>query len=183
MKSLRVLRLLPVFTAMLAATTAVQAADLTLFVGGAKPGKLNRSGITTVLDSGPIFGARLSTNFVPFFGMEHTLAFSSDYLFPRGVASVTEAKGFVYSANLIINIPVGKTVPYATAGLGLIHQYGSRDLPIGTSFAVNYGGGLKIPKLIGPLGLRFDARGYTAPRVFSTTLNILEITGGILIGF
>ncbi len=183
MNSLHVRRLLPTMVLTFLIAPCAHSADLTLFVGGVKPGKLSRSGIITALDSSPIFGARLSTNFVPFFGMEHTLAFSSDYLFPRGIESVTQAKGFVYSSNLIVNIPIGKTVPYATAGIGLIHQYGSRDLPLGTSFAVNYGGGLKIPKLVGPLGLRFDARGYTVPRVFSTKLNILEISAGILLGF
>jgi hypothetical protein len=159
------------------------AADFTFFIGGAKPGKLNSSELKTALDGSPVYGFRLSTNFVPLFGMEHTLAFSSDYLFPRNLPNVTEAKGVVFNSNLIVNLPVRKVVPYVTAGVGLIHQYGSGNLPVGTKFAFNYGGGLKFPRLAGPLGFRFDARGYTAVGIFSTRLNILEVSGGVLLSF
>ena len=69
----------------------------------------------------------------------------------------------------------------ATGGVGLIHQYGSPDLPVGTKFAVNYGGGLKFPRLVGPLGLRFDARGYTAVDTSGSSLNMLEVTAGVLL--
>jgi hypothetical protein len=164
---------------VLAASGYLKAADFTVFVGGVKPGKLNRSGILTSLDSSPVFGARMSTNFVPAFGLEYTVAFSSDYLFPHNTPGVTDTKGFVGNVNLIVNIPLRVVTPYATAGVGLIHQYGSGDPPVGTKFAFNYGGGLKFPKVIGPLGLRFDARGYTAVAVFSSKLNILEVSGGL----
>ena len=161
-----------------------RAADLTAFVGGVMPGKpITAQGIKLALDKSPVFGLRLATNFVPMFGLEHTLAFSSDYLLPHNAAAVLNAKGFVYNSNLIINVPAGRAVPYVTAGVGLIHQYGSPDLPVGTKFAFNYGGGLKIPRLFGPLGLRFDARGYTATGIFSRQLNIFEVTGGVLISF
>ena len=161
-----------------------QAADLTGYVGAVMPGKLAYSNLTDAgLGRSPIFGLRLGLNFVPRLGMEHTLAFSSDYLFPRNLSSVTQAKGFVYNGNLIVNIPVGRTVPYVTAGLGLIHQYGSPVEPVGTKFAVNYGGGMKFPRLWGPFGLRFDARGYTATGILSTRLNMFEVSGGVLISF
>ena len=159
------------------------AADLTLFVGGAKPGKLKKSGILTSLDGGPVFGARLGVNFVPALGVEGTLAFSSDYLFPRSFAEVTDTKGFVGSTNLIVSFPHKHVVPYLTAGAGLIYQYGSGNPPVGARFAVNYGGGLKLRKLVHSLGLRVDARGYTALGIFSRQLNILEVSGGLLISF
>ena len=160
-----------------------RAADLTVFLGGVKPGKITVRGVTTPLDSSPVFGLRLSTNFVPLFGMEHTFAFSSDYLFPRGLSDIKNSKGFVYNSNLILNIPAMRVVPYVTAGVGLVHQYGSPNLPVGTKLAFNYGGGLKLPHLAGPLGLRFDLRGYTATGIFSNKLNMFEMTGGILLSF
>ena len=159
---------------------ASPAADLTFFVGGLNPGSLGYKDVKTSLDTSPVFGMRVATNIVPYFGLEHTLAFSSDYLFPHNVSAIKDAKGFVYNSNLIFNIPVGKVVPYLTAGAGLVHQYGDSDMPVGTRFAFNYGGGLKFPRLIGPVGLRFDMRGYRAGTV-SNKLNILEITGGVLI--
>jgi hypothetical protein len=168
-----VVLLLPVFSAY--------AADLTLFVGGLKPGKLSQQGAEIPLDSGPVYGVRAAMNFVPMLGMEHTLGFSGDFLFPSKSTAITDAKGFIYSGNLIINIPAGHTVPYVTAGVGMLRQYGSTSLPLGTKFAFNYGGGLKFPRLFGPLGLRFDVRGYSTSNVISNKLNMLEVTGGLLI--
>jgi hypothetical protein len=170
------------FLAVFLLAMPLQAADLTFFVGGVNPGTINYKDIKTSLDGSPIYGARLGTNFVPFFGMEHTLAFSSDFLFPHNVEGIKEAKGFVYNSNLIFNIPVKNTVPYFTVGAGLIHQYGDSNMPVGTKFAFNYGGGLKFPRLVGPLGLRFDLRGYRAGSV-SNKVNLLEVSGGVLISF
>lgn len=164
-----------------------EATDITGYVGYVKPGQLSVNNVKTALDGSPIFGFRLGVNFVPMLGMEHTFGFSSDYLFPRNVSAITNPKGFVYNANLLLGVPVGHTVPYVTAGLGLIHQYGTSGLPddakVGTKFAFNYGGGMKFPKLWGPLGLRVDLRGYTATGVFSNRLNMFEVTGGLLFSF
>jgi hypothetical protein len=159
------------------------AADLTGFVGGIKPGKLSIQGVSSPLDGSPVYGFRLGLGFLPFLGQEHTLAFSSDYLFPSSLKEITESRGFVYNSNVIFNAKLGSAVPYLTAGLGLIHQYGSPNLPVGTRLAINYGGGVKFPRIIGPFGLRFDARGYTAVGVSSGNLNMLEVSGGVLISF
>jgi hypothetical protein len=156
-----------------------RAADLTFYVGGVNPGSINYNDLETPLDSSPMFGFRAAHYFVSNFGFEHTFAFSSDYLFPRSLSDITEANGFVYNSNLIVNIPVGIAVPYVTAGAGLVHQYGDENLPVGTKFAFNYGGGLKFPHLAGPLGLRFDLRGYRAG--FSDKVNMFEFSGGVLI--
>ena len=157
--------------------------DFTVFAGGVRPGTIASDVGKIFLNGSPIFGLRLMNDIVPLFGMEHTLAFSSDFLFPRGIQSVTDARGLVFSSNLIFTIPVGKSAPYITAGIGLIHQYGSADLPVGTKFASNYGGGIKFPRLAGPLGLRFDVRGYRATGIFSGGLNILEASAGLLLSF
>jgi len=161
--------------------THLQASDLTFYVGGVKPGSISYHSVQTSLDGSPVLGFRLGTNFVPLFGMEHTLAFSWDYLFPKNPA-VKEARGFVYNSNLILNFPVKLAVPYVTAGAGLIHQYGDTDEPVGTKFAFNYGGGLKFPHVAGPLGLRLDLRGYRAG-ILSNKLNLFEISGGVLFSF
>jgi hypothetical protein len=176
-------RILSGFVLVIAFSAAhLSAADMTFFIGGVKPGSISYHNVKTSLDSSPVFGLRLSTGFVPFFGVEHTLAFSSDYLFPSGTA-IKEAKGFVYNSNLIFNAPAkSAVVPYVTAGVGLIHQYGDADMPIGTKFAVNYGGGLKLPHLVGPLGLRFDLRGYRAGG-FSNKMNLFEVSAGLFLSF
>lgn len=168
--------------AVLLSSAQVGASDLTFFVGGVKPGEITFRDVKTSLDSSPILGVRLANSIVPLFGLEHTLAFSSDYLFPDSLDQISETKGFVYNSNLILNLPLKafSAVPYLTAGAGLIHQYGDSDLPVGTKFAFNYGGGLKFPRLAGPLGLRFDVRGYRAG-ILTKKLNLLEVSGGVLL--
>ena len=174
-----------VFIALMQAMASVfsvtaEAADLTFFVGGVKSGSINYHDVKTSLDGSPIYGARVGAKLVRFLGMEHSVAFSSDYLFPRKAAAIKDANGFVYNGNLIIEIPANGVVPFVTAGVGLMHQYGDEDLPVGTKFAVNYGGGVKFPSLAGPVGLRFDIRGYRAG-VVSNKLNMIEVSGGVII--
>ena len=47
-----------------------------------------------------------------------------------------------------------------------------------TFLSLSYGGGIKVYRLWGPVGLRFNAGGQTIPRFFDHTINSLEITGG-----
>lgn len=155
-----------------------RAQDVTLFLGGSVPGSISVDNVDTDLANGHIWGVRLSTGFIPFLGLEHTLGLSSDYLFPKNTSDIEDAKGVVYNSNAIATIPLGRFSPYGTIGIGFIRQYGSEKLPVGTKFAVNYGGGLKSPKLLGPFGLRFDARGYSVKN-----LNIFEISAGLLISW
>jgi hypothetical protein len=180
-----------VLIAIFLSASGAHATDLTLFLGGAIPGKLNSDLLTHVgqtyhdLTKGPIFGLRLHNSILPVIGLEHTLAFSTDYLSPKSMLNPQNARGFIYNTNLLVNIPLAKIMPYATAGVGIVHQYGLQDSPIGTKLAFNYGGGLKLVRLAGPLGLRFDIRGYRAMKVnFLSSegrLNILEASAGLVI--
>lgn len=174
-------------------SSAASATDLTFFIGGAIPGKLSSDIVTsptsTVRDltNGPIFGFRLNNNILRVIGLEHTLAFSTDYLTPKAVLNPQNARGFVYNTNLLVNIPVKKFIPYGTIGVGIIHQFGYPDSPIGTKLALNYGGGVKFARLLGPLGLRFDMRGYRAMRLLFVSskggLNIFEGSAGLFLSW
>ena len=72
--------------------------------------------------------------------------------------------------------------PYVTAGLGTIVSWGSGHSDLGTKFAVNYGGGLKI-RPAGPVGVRIDARAYSVFGVQIQTLKMGEVTVGVLFAF
>jgi hypothetical protein len=183
MKFYRLLELSFVFVLLFVFVSSALAQDLTVFAGGQFPGSMTVQNVVTSLDKGPVYGVRFSTPFALNVKMEQTLAFSNDFLFPHNLSGITKANGLLFSSNLLVNIPVGKMVPYVTAGVGFMRQSGSSNLPIGTKFTFNYGGGLKLPKLIGPIGLRFDARGYTAPGVLSHSVSLLEISGGVLFSF
>ncbi len=177
-------RVLPLaFLALLLLPATLCAQDLTIYAGGLFPGHVTVNNVRTALDRGPVFGVRLSTGFAAFLKLEGNIALSNDFLFPHNQPGVTSAKGVMVNANLLADLPLGKAVPYVTLGLGLMHQYGSGDLPIGTKFDINYGGGLKLPKMYGPIGFRIDGRGYTATGVFSHSVNMFELSGGVMFSF
>ena len=153
------------------------AADITLFTGIQNPGKLTINNVVRDTKLGGVFGARFSTGQV--IGFEQTLAYSPNFL-------ESSRRAVTVQSNLHVGIPAGRVVPYATAGVGLIATFGNSPFnlgDIGTKFAVNYGGGIKLRKLAGPLGVRFDVRGYSVPGVFSQTLNFVEGSAGLLVSF
>jgi hypothetical protein len=168
-------------------------ADFTLFVGGLTAGSVSTDLLlspgSTVRDlsGGPVLGARLKTGWFPFLGVEHTLAVSPDFVFPEGGPFGDAPHGFIYSTNLILEPPGKKFVPYLTAGIGLIHQGGnpSGGVNVGTKLAVNFGGGLKILKVLGPMGLRFDVRDYNAqsPSWASSKVKFVEASAGVVFSF
>jgi len=163
-----------------AAGTA-RASDISVFVGVEIPGSAENEGLKISLDNSPVFGLRFGSDFIRYFGYEHTLAISPDFMFPQGAA---ESKGFIYSSNLMLNFPDidYRMIPFLTAGVGLVHQYGDRNLPVGTKLAFNYGGGVKFPNLAGPLGARADFRAYRAG-VISKSVNMFEFSLGAMVSF
>ena len=166
----------------LLAFTAVagNAGDLTLFGGVQRPGKLT---LRSVVDGTPIpldprdfgtFGIRISQGRV--IGSEHTLAYSPNFI-------SSENSAVIYNSNLLVQAPLPGVRPYATVGLGTVWIGGDEfEVITGGKFAVNYGGGLKI-KLAGPVGAQFDARGYRLLSVQDESLNVLEVSAGLVFTF
>jgi hypothetical protein len=153
------------------------AGDITLFTGVQNPGKLTYNNVVRDTKLGGVLGARFSQGQV--IGFEQTFGYSPNFL-------ESSRSAFNAQSNLHIGFPAGRVVPYATAGIGLIITFQDSFLDIGdigTKFTVNYGGGIKIRKLAGPLGVRFDVRGYSIPGVFSQTLNFVEGSVGLLFSF
>ena len=62
---------------------------------------------------------------------------------------------------------------------GPAHVLHDRD----TFFTVNYGAGLKVMNVLGPIGFRADVRGRTIPNFFRQTMNWPEVTGGLLLSW
>ena len=172
---------------ILIAASSLQAGELVLYAGAQKPGKLTFDSATEIprdmLEGGygGTYGIRLSSGRV--IGMEQNFSFS-----PRFGRSGVHA--FQMDTNLILQAP-GKVVPYVTAGIGYIRTWGQNypeDLDpvklatfafnIGNEFALNYGGGLKIRRALGPVGLNFDVRGYTVPSARDGSLNFIQMSIG-----
>jgi opacity protein-like surface antigen len=177
--------------------------DVTLFGAAQHQGKLTLqsavSTVTTTSNFNPgtfgTFGLRFGHGKV--FGGEHTIAYAPNFL-------TSDSKAIIYNSNILVQAPVPKIKPYGTVGLGAIFSWGTDDSgrpalgKIGEKFAINYGAGIKIFPA-GPVGVRFDIRGYTIPSVkfniptlvtptatvqsTSQTLNMLEAGIGVVFNF
>jgi len=168
---------------LVAGASPLGAGDLTLFGGFQHPGAITLGSVGSVpgtagqitdpRDFG-VFGLRINRS-RSMIGLEHTLAYSPSFI-------DSQAHAFIQSSNFIVGAPALGIRPYGTAGIGFIHSGGDAPAAIGTKFALNYGGGIKIDAL-GPLGLRVDVRGYAIPGVESQTLNVLETSIGLLFRF
>ena len=167
------------FVCILAAAPVYAASDFTIFGAAQHQGKLTlqtaTSTATTISPLDPrtfgVFGIRYGHGSV--IGGEHTLAYAPNFLISGG-------RALIYNSDLRVQAPLPKVTPYVTAGLGAIFTWSSNSgacssltqpCPlaqaigdIGTKFAINYGGGVKIFPA-GAVGVRFDIRGYTLPSV------------------
>jgi hypothetical protein len=155
------------------------AGDVTLFGGLQHPGKITlRSSVSNAVTQfqNPInvgvFGIRVGHGTV--WGGEHTLAFTPNFL-------DSESKAVIYNSNLRIQAPTPVVKPYVTAGLGSLFTSGQGITDLGAKFAVNYGGGVKF--MAGRVGVGVDARGYSVPSIQSQTLNLFEVSLGVVFGF
>jgi len=175
----------------LSAQSFAQNYHFSVFGGWNKPGKVTVANVQSGLNGNSMVGVRFEADFVRILGWENTFAYSPDFGQPEILATTGDSRALIYSSNLVLNAPVGHISPYATVGVGLVTSKRVLSDPsqllnsaeFGTNFAINYGGGLKLTRLAGPIGLRFDVRGYTLHDVFSQRLNILEVSGGIMFSF
>jgi hypothetical protein len=163
------------------------ASDVTLYGGLQREGKLTLQNATSnitsttpnLLTTNPAnfgtFGLRLGIG-KKIAGTETTFAYSPNFI-------SSSAKALIMNQNLMLQVPTPILKPYITAGLGtVITMTKSSAVPdIGSKLALNYGGGLKA--MFGPIGGRLDVRGYSLPSVQSQTLNMIEVSLGVVFGF
>lgn len=150
------------------------AGDVTVYTGIQNPGKLTVGNVLRETNLGAVVGARISAGRI--IGFEQTFGYSPNFL-------ESGNRSFNTQSNVVIGVPLVGFSPYGTVGVGLVTTWGRPPVDfhnIGTKFTVNYGGGIKMHNVLGPLGLRLDVRGYSVPRVFDQTLNFVEATIGIM---
>ena len=198
-----------ILTCFLAAVPVYAENDVTIFGAVQHEGKLNvksaQSTASTTSNFNPgnfgTFGLRVGSGKV--WGHEHTFAYAPNFI-------EANTKAIIYNSNFLVQAPLPKAKPYVTAGLGSIFSFGTDDsgrpsfAKIGKAFpgkfALNYGGGVKVLPA-GPVGIRFDIRGYLIPSVkfnvvaptlsdpkatvksSSQTLNMMEAGFGIIFAF
>ncbi|HEX5000346.1 MAG TPA: outer membrane beta-barrel protein [Terriglobia bacterium] len=163
---------------------AAAQSDLYLFGGVQDPGKITLTNIISMGGNGGsqilndpsnvgVFGARFSHG--KMWGGEYTIAFAPHFLDSR-------SRAIVYNSDIKIAAPLPGFQPYVVFGPGAITSWDHGASNIGTRLALNYGGGVRFVAG-GPFGLQLDVRGYTVPSVQSQTLNLTEVTMGIVIRF
>jgi len=169
-----------VFTCILAAIPAYADSDLTIFGAAQHQGKLTLQFAQPVITSNfnpttfGVFGVRFSHGKI--IGGEHTLAYAPNFI-------SSNSKAFIYNSDLLLQAPLPKIRPYGTVGLGWIFTWSKDESgrpalgDIGNKFAINYGGGVKVFPA-GPVGVRFDIRGYTLPSV-KFSLPVIGLPAGI----
>lgn len=177
---------------VLSAAPLLTASEAIFYGGAQKPGKLTFDAAAEAPedllegDFGATMGARFSAGRV--LGFEQNISFSPRFA-KEGV------KAFQMDTNLVLQAP-GRVVPYATAGIGFIRTWGPDSDPdmgledlaaaafgFGTRFTVNYGGGIKLRRLLGPLGLNIDVRGYQVPDAQDGSLHFIQTTAGAVISW
>jgi hypothetical protein len=168
-------------------SSSASAIDLTVFGGIQHPGQLTfqstQEGTSNFIKTFDpktfgVYGARLGHGKT--IGGEHTFAYA-----PNFVDSTSHA--FIYHSNLRIQAPLPVVKPYGTVGVGIVHSAGNPVTSFGTEFALNYGGGVKLTP--GPIGVNFDVRGYTLPRIsvggfhVQDHLNFIQVSAGVVFAF
>ena len=97
-----------------------QASDLSLFAGWTDVGSLRTVAGQVNLSNFNVFGVRWEKDFFLILGFENTLSFSSGSVLARAGEN---NGGLNYNGNLVINLPVRRTLPYFTLGLGVLHRF------------------------------------------------------------
>jgi hypothetical protein len=175
---------------VLSTVASVSAGDFILYGGAQKTGKIDYSTPVAVPDNllsgdfGGTLGIRFSGGRI--IGLEQNISYSPKFAKPG-------LRAFQMDTNLIVQAP-GKIAPYVTGGIGFIRTWGV-DAPadltdlskvaafvfnFGTKFSLNYGGGIKLRKLAGPLGFNIDVRGYTLPGFNESNLNFIQTSAGVV---
>ena len=174
---------------LLSAASSLPAGDAILYRASLETGKLEFSSIADIPEnllegqSGKTFGIRLSSGKT--YGYEQNISYSPRFG-RRGV------KAFQMDSNVVVQSQ-GRFVPYGSAGLGFIFTWGqsySEELDlekmaaaafnIGKKFSLNYGGGIKLRRIAGPVGFNFDLRGYTVPSARDGSLHFKQMSFGIV---
>ncbi len=150
------------------------ASDITLFGAWAPGGTL----AATDLRDFAGFGATFERYFA-IVGFENTFTY---YNQPVDITGSGDA-GFGLTSGLTLNIPFYGKFGYVAAGAGFFRKQSSFSLDQGTRFLSNIGGGVKLRKLAGALGLRLDYRRCRISNIRGQAYGFNQISGGLMVSF
>ena len=145
-------------------------------------------------DNGFAVGGRLGQSFLGVLGTEFSYAAVTGFSAQLGDLQGTfDETIHLLNGNFVVQLPIGGFVPFATAGLGGVIGQENTNFKIRSVWTWNVGGGLKLRRIAGPVGLRFDVRYYNIPDgieilslppdINKVNFNVVEVSGGLLLTF
>ncbi len=170
-----------------AGASALAQAEVEGFIGTYDPGSAVRG---ADFNNGSMFGFRAGHS-SKILGGEFSYTFLNDV---QEKVKSFQGKAHLLNSNLLVHVPLGRFVPYGSAGVGsIVGGTKAQLLRMPTKFAWNVGGGVKLRYLAGHLGLRFDVRYYKVPdgveipisltQVQKTAFTMAVATWGVLVSF
>jgi|WetSurMetagenome_2_1015567.scaffolds.fasta_scaffold35411_1 hypothetical protein len=167
--------------------------EFTLFGGYQDPGPLNmyRAGTPFQFHGSGMYGIRGEATGLKYFGYEQTVAYTTrlfnNVAIGKGMGG--DVRGLLYSSNFTVTIPVKVKyiphfAPFLTMGVGFMMPTGTSADTINLTMMGDYGLGVKMNRLKGPFGLRFDVRNWRSKEIKRYGrgyggIAILEASGGI----
>ncbi|MDA2927603.1 hypothetical protein MYX78_10320 [Acidobacteria bacterium AH-259-G07] len=156
---------------------SVYASDVSLFAGWTDVNSARSVTGEVKLNNFNVFGARFEKDFFVILGFENTLAVSANSVL---TTAGEDDGGLYYTSNLVVNLPIRRMLTFFTWGLGVSHKFGDSFPDVGSRFATNFGTGVKLRRLAGPIGLRMDYRRFTIHSVLDENVNTNEVSVGII---
>jgi len=161
------------------------------FVGYYNPGV---SVLQGDFDNGFAVGGRLGHSFLGVLGTEFSYTAVTGFTAQLGDLQGTfDETIHLLNGNFVVQLPIGGFVPFATAGIGGVVGQEGTNFEIRSAWTWNVGGGLKLRRIAGPVGLRFDVRYYNIPDgveilplppdLNRVNFNLVEVSGGLLLTF
>src|SRR5262249_23150310 len=143
-------------------------------------------------ENSTVYGLRRSMYVIPQFSVDANLGRQKKFRFKDTTAG---SHAFVFDLNGVYHLwqenagaePDHKFVPFTTLGVELLsadvnngfatltpNMSESNSVSLTDSsrfFTINYGGGVQASRLAGPIGMRIDARGRTAPNMIGSSVH------------
>lgn len=193
-----------VFLILVPIAARAQSSEITFYAGGftgddfiSQPQVLFGDPVnTTVFDNNVTGGFRYAYFFNSYFALEGGVGFTpasiASSAFINGGStfrSVVDVNTYVFQGNVLAHLFRGPVIPYVTGGVAAVHfDFRPNEFvfftPSETDFALNAGGGFKIP-VNQTTAIRADGRVFWMDPQFSAegTIHFVEITGGVSILF
>ena len=165
----------------LAGSARAAKSDFEFFIGAYDPGS-ELSG--TFFKTAGLIGFRSGRSITPFAGTEFSYTLLRNLVDP---GKNFTGRAHAFNGNFLLQVPAGQFIPFGTVGFGTIVGSSNEQIKFRVAPTWNTGGGIKITRIFGPAGLRFDVRYYRSQTGTELPLvsrevdfTFAEITGGLL---